>query len=113
RGCRPRGPSRALARVRRERLRERLRDRQGESVRTGHDACRAVVEREVVDHDDRGDQNILLAPSDLPIFLLTLFIRMASIGHIAVGMAFGRAYSRDPVVAKRAMWAFSALSMWP
>lgn len=38
---------------------------------------------------------------------------MASIGHIAVGMAFGRAYSRDPVVAKRAMWAFSALAMWP
>ena len=38
---------------------------------------------------------------------------MASIGHIAVGMAFGRAYSRDPIVAKRAMWAFSALSMWP
>ncbi|HEY1955989.1 MAG TPA: metal-dependent hydrolase [Polyangiaceae bacterium] len=38
---------------------------------------------------------------------------MASIGHIAVGMAFGRAYSRDPVVAKRAMVAFSVLSIWP
>lgn len=38
---------------------------------------------------------------------------MASLGHVAVGMAFGRAYSRDPVVAKRAMVAFSVLSMWP
>jgi inner membrane protein len=38
---------------------------------------------------------------------------MASIGHLAVGMAFGRAFSRDNAVAKRAALVFSVVSMWP
>lgn len=38
---------------------------------------------------------------------------MASIGHIAVGMAFGRAFSKDNAVAKKAAVAFSILSIWP
>ena len=38
---------------------------------------------------------------------------MASIGHIAVGMAFGRAFSRDRTISRRAMIAFSVVSMWP
>ncbi len=38
---------------------------------------------------------------------------MASIGHVAVGMAFGRAYSAEPAIARRAMVAFSVLAMWP
>jgi inner membrane protein len=38
---------------------------------------------------------------------------MASIGHLAVGMAFGRAFSRDNAVAKRAAVALSLVSIWP
>jgi inner membrane protein len=38
---------------------------------------------------------------------------MASIGHIAVGMAFGRAYTRDPVLGRKAAIAFSVISIWP
>lgn len=38
---------------------------------------------------------------------------MASIGHVAVGMACGRAYSDDPQVARKAMVALSLLSLWP
>ncbi len=38
---------------------------------------------------------------------------MASFGHVAVGMAAGRAFSADPVVARRAMVAFSIISLWP
>lgn len=38
---------------------------------------------------------------------------MASIGHIAVGMAFGRAFSRDNAVAKKAAIVFSLVSLWP
>lgn len=38
---------------------------------------------------------------------------MASIGHVAVGMACGRAYSDDPRTMRRAMLAFSAISLWP
>src|SRR3954453_14006698 len=38
---------------------------------------------------------------------------MASIGHVAVGMAMGRGFSADPLLARRAMIAFSAISLWP
>ncbi|MCA9586322.1 MAG: metal-dependent hydrolase [Myxococcales bacterium] len=38
---------------------------------------------------------------------------MASIGHIAVGMALGRAYSPDPKVARRAAVALTLVSLWP
>jgi inner membrane protein len=38
---------------------------------------------------------------------------VASLGHIAVGMACGRAFSRDRATAKRAMIVFSAISLWP
>lgn len=37
---------------------------------------------------------------------------MASIGHVAVGMALGRAFSADKVIAKRAMIALTAVSLW-
>lgn len=38
---------------------------------------------------------------------------MASLGHIAVGMACGRAYSDDPKIARKAAVAFSLISLWP
>jgi len=38
---------------------------------------------------------------------------MASIGHVAVGLAAGRAFTKDPALAKKAMWAFSIVAMWP
>lgn len=38
---------------------------------------------------------------------------MASIGHVAVGMAAGRAYTKDPALAKKAMIVFSVVSLWP
>ncbi len=38
---------------------------------------------------------------------------MASIGHVAVGLAAGRAFSKDPALAKKAAIAFSILSLWP
>jgi inner membrane protein len=38
---------------------------------------------------------------------------MASLGHIAVGMAAGRAYTRRGESPLRAMGAFSLVSMWP
>jgi len=38
---------------------------------------------------------------------------MASIGHVAVGMAAGRAYTKDPALVRRAMIAFSVVSLWP
>jgi inner membrane protein len=38
---------------------------------------------------------------------------MPSIGHVAVGLAAGRAYSKDPAVAKKAAVAFAVLSTWP
>ncbi len=38
---------------------------------------------------------------------------MASIGHLAVGLAAGRAYSSDPKTMKKAMLAFSLVSFWP
>jgi inner membrane protein len=38
---------------------------------------------------------------------------MASLGHIAVGMACGRAYSDDPRTARKAAVAFSLISLWP
>jgi inner membrane protein len=38
---------------------------------------------------------------------------MASIGHIAVGMAAGRAFTRDPALWKKAAFAFSVISIWP
>jgi len=38
---------------------------------------------------------------------------MASIGHLAVGMACGRAYSEDRALAKKAMVALSVISLWP
>jgi len=38
---------------------------------------------------------------------------MASIGHLAVGMACGRAFSKDPTIAKRAAFAFAIISIWP
>jgi inner membrane protein len=37
---------------------------------------------------------------------------MASIGHIAVGMAAGRAFTADPALAKKAAIAFSLVSLW-
>jgi inner membrane protein len=38
---------------------------------------------------------------------------MASIGHVAVGMAAGRAYTKDRALAKKAMIVFSIVSLWP
>ena len=38
---------------------------------------------------------------------------MPSIGHIAVGMACGRAYSADDAIAKKAAIAFSIVALWP
>jgi inner membrane protein len=38
---------------------------------------------------------------------------MASIGHVFVGMAAGRAYTKDPALAKKAMIALSIVSLWP
>jgi inner membrane protein len=38
---------------------------------------------------------------------------MASIGHVAVGMAAGRAYTKDPALMKKAMFVFSVVSLWP
>jgi inner membrane protein len=38
---------------------------------------------------------------------------MASVGHIAVGMAFGRAFSPNNAIAKKAAVAFSIISIWP
>lgn len=38
---------------------------------------------------------------------------MASIGHLAVGMAFGRAFSKDNAIAKKAAVVFCVVSAWP
>jgi inner membrane protein len=38
---------------------------------------------------------------------------MASIGHVAVGMAAGRAFTKDPALAKKAAFAFAVVAMWP
>ena len=38
---------------------------------------------------------------------------MASIGHVAVGMAAGRAFTSDPAAARKAAFAFSVISLWP
>jgi inner membrane protein len=38
---------------------------------------------------------------------------MASIGHIAVGMAAGRAFTDDRVLWRKAALAFSIISIWP
>ena len=38
---------------------------------------------------------------------------MASIGHLAVGMAFGRAFTKDRALARKAAIAFAAVSIWP
>jgi len=38
---------------------------------------------------------------------------MASIGHVAVGLAAGRAFTKDPARAKQAMWLFAIVSLWP
>lgn len=38
---------------------------------------------------------------------------MASIGHIAVAMAAGRAYSPDRTIARKAALAFTVVSLWP
>lgn len=38
---------------------------------------------------------------------------MASIGHVFVGMAAGRAYTKDRALAKKAMIALSIVSIWP
>ena len=38
---------------------------------------------------------------------------MASIGHVAVGLAAGRAFTKDAALAKKAMVAFSIVSLWP
>jgi inner membrane protein len=39
--------------------------------------------------------------------------QMASIGHVAVGMAAGRAYTKDPALQKKAMIVLSIVSLWP
>jgi inner membrane protein len=38
---------------------------------------------------------------------------LASIGHFAVGLAAGRAYSNEPSTMKKAMAAFCLVSIWP
>lgn len=38
---------------------------------------------------------------------------MASIGHVAIGMACGRAFGGDTARQRKAMLAFSAISLWP
>jgi inner membrane protein len=38
---------------------------------------------------------------------------VASIGHIAVGLASSRAYSQDRSIAKKAALAFTLISIWP
>jgi inner membrane protein len=38
---------------------------------------------------------------------------VASIGHVFVGMAAGRAYTKDPALAKKAMIVLSIVSIWP
>jgi inner membrane protein len=38
---------------------------------------------------------------------------MASLGHIAVGLAAGKAFDPDPVVSRRAAIAFTLVSLWP
>ncbi len=38
---------------------------------------------------------------------------MASIGHVFVGMAAGRAYTKDRALAKKAMIVLSIVSIWP
>lgn len=38
---------------------------------------------------------------------------MASLGHIAVGLAAGRAFDPNPKVARRAAIAFTLVSLWP
>jgi inner membrane protein len=38
---------------------------------------------------------------------------MASIGHVAVGLAAGRAFTKDRTVARKAAIAFSVISLWP
>lgn len=38
---------------------------------------------------------------------------MASVGHIAVGLAAGRAFDPDPVRSRKAMIFFSLFSLWP
>jgi inner membrane protein len=39
--------------------------------------------------------------------------QMASIGHVAIGMAAGRAYTKDPALVKKAMVYFSVIALWP
>ena len=39
--------------------------------------------------------------------------QMASIGHVFVGMAAGRAYTKDQALMKKAMVVFSIVSIWP
>ena len=38
---------------------------------------------------------------------------MASFGHVAIGMACGRAYSDDPAIAKKAALTFAVISLLP
>jgi inner membrane protein len=38
---------------------------------------------------------------------------MASLGHIAVGLAAGRAFDPNPKLARRAAIAFTLVSLWP
>lgn len=38
---------------------------------------------------------------------------MASVGHIAVGLAAGRAFDPDPARSRKAMLFFSLFSLWP
>jgi inner membrane protein len=38
---------------------------------------------------------------------------MASVGHVFVGMAAGRAYAEDPAIARKAAFALSVISLWP
>jgi inner membrane protein len=42
-----------------------------------------------------------------------LWAAVASIGHIAFGLACGRAYSPDPVISRKAALAFTLVSVWP
>jgi len=38
---------------------------------------------------------------------------VASLGHLAIGMAAGRAFGPDPATARKAAVAFSLVSFWP
>jgi inner membrane protein len=38
---------------------------------------------------------------------------MASLGHVAIGMACGRAFSSDRAAARKAAWIFTGVSLWP